>query len=298
MAVTRIPDYVVIGHIAIDRTPLGDILGGTVLYAALAAARYGARVGILTRANIDGFTVAQREELVAVAEQIEIVSQSSAATTTFTNDDVAGRRSQTLHAWGGEIDLNGLPPLWRSSPALHLAPVAQEIDPRQTQRLAPTFLGCTPQGWMRQWHPDRLGQVRTSALRLPAELVSRIDAMVVSSEESTHARDILHAIGQRGLVAVTRGQQSTALIDRGRETSIPAMRVPVVDATGAGDVFAGCLFASRAARQSVAASARFATAAAALKVAGRGVLSVPRREDVERLIDEREPGSSSTVWDP
>jgi sugar/nucleoside kinase (ribokinase family) len=287
MAASRVPDYVVIGHIAIDRTPAGNLLGGTVLYAALAAARYGARVGILTRANIDAFTDAQRDELAAVAGEIEVVAQTSSATTTFTNTEVAGRRTQTLHAWGGQIDLNGLPPLWRSAPAIHLAPVAQEIDPRQTQRLAPQFLGCTPQGWMRQWHPEQLGRVKTIPLRLPSEMIARIDAMVISSEESTHARDIVQAIGQRGLVAVTRNLQGTAMIDRGREINMPAVRVTAVDPVGAGDVFAGCLFAGRAARESVVASARYATAAAALKVTGRGIQSVPYREAVEQLIEDR-----------
>jgi sugar/nucleoside kinase (ribokinase family) len=287
MMSSRVPDYVVIGHIAIDHTSAGSILGGTVLYAALAAARYGARVGILTRANLEQFTEAQRDELSAVAGEIEIVAQSSGATTTFTNTEVAGRRVQTLHAWGGEIDLNGLPPLWRSVPAIHLAPIAQEIDPRQIHHLAPSFLGCTPQGWMRQWHPERFGLVRQIALRLPADLVARIDAIVISSEEYTNAREIIDAVGQRGLIAITRNQQGTALVDRGRAINMPAVRVKAIDSTGAGDVFAGSLFAGRAAKESVVASARYATAAAALKVTGRGIQAVPDRAAVEALIEQR-----------
>jgi sugar/nucleoside kinase (ribokinase family) len=283
----RVPDYVVIGHIAIDRTPAGPILGGTVLYAALAAARYGARVGILTRANLAAFTDEQRAELSAVAGEVEIVAQSSSGTTTFTNDEVAGRRTQTLHDWGGEIDLNGLPPHWRSAPAIHIAPIAQEVDPRHVARLAPDFLCCTPQGWMRQWHQENLGRVRTIPLRLPPELVARLDALVISSEEYTHAREIVQAIGQRGLVAITRNQQGATLLDRGREIALPAVRVAAVDATGAGDVFAGSLFAARAARESVVASARYATVAAALKVMGRGVQSVPHRPAVEAELATR-----------
>ncbi|HBY47501.1 MAG TPA: carbohydrate kinase, partial [Chloroflexi bacterium] len=50
---SRVPDVVVIGHLTIDRTPRGEALGGSVLYAALTAARYGARTAILTRANLD-----------------------------------------------------------------------------------------------------------------------------------------------------------------------------------------------------------------------------------------------------
>jgi sugar/nucleoside kinase (ribokinase family) len=281
----RVPEYVAIGHMTIDRTPSGNVLGGSVLYAALTAARYGLRSGIFTRANLGALDRQMREQLDAIAAEVEIVTQSSPGITTFTNTEVAGRRSQALHDWGGEIDLTGLPPLWRSAGAIHIAPVAQEIDPRQVNRLSPQLLGCTPQGWLRRWDEQRLGQVRTSPLRLPSDLVSRIDALVVSAEEYAHARDVVVEIGQRGLSVVTRGIQGASLIDRGREVDVPAYRVKVVDTTGAGDVFAAALFAARSARESVSASARYASAAAALTVAGTGLSAVPSREAVEALIE-------------
>lgn len=281
----RVPEYVAIGHMTIDRTPSGDMLGGSVLYAALTAARYGLRAAILTRANLDALDGKMREQLDSIATEVEIVTQSSHGITTFTNTDVAGRRSQTLHDWGGEIDLTGLPPLWRSAGAIHLAPVAQEIDPRQVNRLSPHLLGCTPQGWMRRWDEDRLGQVRASLLRLPADLVSRIDALVVSTEEYSNAREVVAEIGQRGLSAITRGIQGAALIDRGREVDVPAYRMRVIDTVGAGDVFAAALFTARSDRQSVTASARYASAAAALTVRGAGLEFVPTRDDIEALIE-------------
>jgi sugar/nucleoside kinase (ribokinase family) len=281
----RVPEYVAIGHMTIDRTPSGNVLGGSVLYAALTAARYGLRSAIFTRANLGALDRQMREQLDAIAAEVEIVTQSSPGITTFTNTDVAGRRSQTLHDWGGEIDLTGLPPLWRSAGAIHIAPVAQEIDPRQVNRLSPQLLGCTPQGWLRRWDEQRLGQVRTSPLRLPSDLVSRIDALVVSAEEYAHARDVVVEIGQRGLSVVTRGIQGASLIDRGREVDVPAYRIKVVDTTGAGDVFAAALFAARSARESVSASARYASAAAALTVGGSGLSAVPDRTAVEALIE-------------
>jgi sugar/nucleoside kinase (ribokinase family) len=281
----RVPDYVAIGHMTIDRTPAGDMLGGTVLYAALTAARYGLRTAILTRANLGALSERLREQLDAIAGEVEIVTQASNGITTFTNTEVAGRRTQQLHDWGGEIDLTGLPPLWRSAGAIHIAPVAQEIDPRQVSRLSPRLLGCTPQGWMRRWDEDLLGKVRTVPLRLPADLVSRIDAVVVSAEEYGLARDIIMEVGQRGLSVVTRGMQGASLIDRGREVDISAYRKKVVDTTGAGDVFAAALFAARSERKSVTASARYASAAAALTIAGSGLESVPQRADVEALIE-------------
>jgi len=281
----RVPEYVAIGHMTIDRAPSGDILGGSVLYAALTAARYGLRSAILTRANLGALDRQMRDQLDAIADEVEIVTQSSTGITTFTNTDIAGRRSQTIHDWGGEIDLTGLPPLWRSAGAIHIAPVAQEIDPRQVNRLSPQLLGCTPQGWMRRWDEQRLGQVRASPLRLPGDLLSRIDVLVVSAEEYANARDVVAEIGQRGLSVVTRGIQGAALIDRGREADVPAYRMKVVDTVGAGDVFAAALVAARSARESVTAAARYASAAAALTVRGTGLSSVPTRDEVESLIE-------------
>jgi sugar/nucleoside kinase (ribokinase family) len=281
----RVPDYVAIGHLTLDRTPDGDVLGGTVLYAALTAARYGARVAILTRANLDALPEAQRELLSSLTADFEVVVQSSHATTTFTNSDAGGRRSQSIHSWAGEIDLNGLPPLWRSPGVMHLAPVAQEIDPRQVHRLSPSLLGCTPQGWMREWKRTRDGHVRIEQLRLPPELVSRIDAIVVSSEESVAAREVIAAVGQRGLSAVTRGAQGADVIDRGRRIEVRPYPVRAVDSVGAGDVFAGALFAARGNREGVVSSTRYAAAASALKVTGHGIESVPTRDAVLALIE-------------
>ncbi len=281
----RVPDYVAIGHLTIDRTPDGDQLGGSVLYAALAAARAGARAAILTRANLTDLSPALRAELDAFAAEVEIVAQGSDSTTTFTNREVAGRRAQSLHAWAGEIDLSGLPPLWRSAQAIHIAPVAQEIDARQLARLSPQLLGCTPQGWMRAWDRDRLGAIRPTPLRLPPEFISRIDVMVISSEESVPARDILEMVGRSGLAVVTRAEQGARLIDRGRRVDLESFPARVVETTGAGDVFAGALIAERAERRPVVASARYASAAAALKVAGRGLSAVPQRDAVERVIE-------------
>lgn len=280
----RVPDYVVIGHLCIDHTPQGDALGGSVLYSALAAARFGARSGILTRANLSDLNDDLRRQLDEIAAEVELIVQHSDGTTTFTNTEVAGRRHQTLHAWGDVIDLNGLPAHWRSAGVVHLAPVAQEIDLRQVGRLGAGMVGCTPQGWMRQWDPLRFGSVRQVPLRLPPDVVARIDSVVVSASEFVDARDVVEEIGARGLAVVTRGAQGALVHDRGRTYDIDAFKVQQSDPAGAGDTFAAVLFAARSLGESTAASVRYAVAASALKVSGQGVAAVPRRDAVERLI--------------
>jgi sugar/nucleoside kinase (ribokinase family) len=284
------PDYLAIGHISIDLLRDGSaVLGGTALYAALTAARFGLRSAVLTRGNFSDHGDAVAEAFGRFAGEVEIVLQNAPQATVFTNTSVAGRRVQTIHSWAGRIDLSGVPPQWRSADIVHLAPIAQEIDPRQVGRLSPNFFGATPQGWMRHWPAERLGSVTLGQLRLPNELLGRIDALVLSSEEQSFARDAIDAVTRRGLVAVTRGPQGAEIIDRGRSIDVPAIPVRTIDDTGAGDVFAATLFVMRADQESTIASGRAAAAAAGLSVRQLGPDAVPTRETVEDYLEAHPP---------
>jgi sugar/nucleoside kinase (ribokinase family) len=282
------PDYLAIGHLTVDLTPDGPMLGGSVLYGALVAARLGARAAVVTRANLSGLDKSLRDQLDQVAAEVELVVQNSQDTTTFLNRERAGRREQELHGWGGEIDLSGVPPMWRSAEVIHLAPVAQEIDHRTTGRLSGRLLACTPQGWMRSWNQKLPSPVRRTPLRLPNDLLARIDAMVVSSNEYVIGREAVEAVGGRALAVVTLGAQGATVIDRGRKSDLAPFPAKVVDTTGAGDVFAATLFYMRAQREGVAMSVRYAGAAAALAIGSRGPLAVPGRDEIEELLDLRD----------
>ncbi|MEZ4521261.1 MAG: PfkB family carbohydrate kinase [Thermomicrobiales bacterium] len=279
------PDFVAIGHFTVDRMPWGAALGGSVAYAALAAARSGARVGVLTRGDIAHLPRDVRRDLELVSNEVELVIQSSRATTTFTNAEVVDRRVQTLHAWGGEIDLSGLPPDWRGAPVMHIAPVAQELDPRGLARLAPGYLGVTPQGWIRRWDSKLPSRVRHEPLKLSNELASRFDSMVASSEELAMLREPFEAVSRTGLAVVTRGRRGATAIDRGRTMEIEGFPGERIDTTGAGDVFAAILFLMRGQGQPLSRSLRFASAAAALSVAGRGISAIPSSAAVEELVE-------------
>jgi len=286
LGVQRAPHYLAIGHVTVDLDPDNGAprLGGTALYAALTAARFGVDAAILTRGNYETFGADIREALARYSREVAMIVQEASAPTVFTNRTVAGRREQVVHSWAGAIDLSGLPPTWRSAPIIHLAPVAQEIDPRQASRLNPEFLGATPQGWMRKW-PRGGGRVRLIPLRLPLEVTTRLDGLVLSTLEHTLARDEIEAVAQRGVVAITRGPDGATVIDRGRTYDIPAFSVPVRDDVGAGDVFAAVLFLLRAQHEGTSWAAKMAAAAAALRIRGIGPDAVPTREEVERFLD-------------
>lgn len=285
MSTGAIPDYVAIGHFTVDRGPAGETLGGTALYAAVAAARFGLRVGVLTRGNIEGLPPELRDELAQLAGEIELIVEGSRATTIFENYEVAGRREQKLHGWAGTIDLNGLPPGWRSAPVVHLAPVARDFDARQLGRISPGYLGVTPQGWIRTWNEQTLGRITHMPLRLPNDVLARFNGLVVASDEYAMTRDAFEAVGRNGLAVVTRGRQGATILDRGRPFEVPGYPAERVDTTGAGDVFAAVLFLMRAQLESTASSLRHASAAAALSVTRHGLTAVPTQAAVERLIE-------------
>jgi ribokinase len=81
-------------------------------------------------------------------------------------------------------------------------------------------------------------------------------------------------------VLVTLGAEGALLVDGGAER-LPALRVDVVDTTGAGDAVNGALAAELAAGRPLRDAARFAMAAAALSTRVAGARAgMPRRDDV------------------
>jgi sugar/nucleoside kinase (ribokinase family) len=286
----RPPDYVVIGHICADILPDGTaVLGGTALYSALAAATLGWRTGILTRGrygfNLNGLEI---PPLTIGSERIQIVVQDAEWPTCFVNEYApSGRRTQQITRWAGPIDLRGLPPSWHTARVIHLGPIAQEIDVRQATGLNPQFLGTTPQGWMRDWPRSTGGRVQPIHLRLPSELVSQLDGIVVNDEEFGFSRDMVEAVGKHGYGVVTLGENGAKAFTPKGVITEPAFHVPVVDLTGAGDVFSASFF-YRIAEPSITPNQalRFAHAAAGLSLGGVGANHIPTRPEIRRLMQQ------------
>lgn len=284
----RTPDYLVIGHICADLQPDGSVvLGGTALYSALTAARLGARTAVLTR-GVYGREVAGMEipSLEPYLPEISIIVQESDVPTTFINEYRADRRVQTMPHWAGRIDLNGLPPHWRNAKIVHLGPVADEIDPRTSTGITTQFLGATPQGWMRSWPRERGGPVTHIPLKLPPNLLNRLDSVIVSDEEIVQTREVVNRVGERRVAVVTRGGEGAQVIAGGEKIDLPGYPVKVRDLTGAGDVFAAAFFLQASDRTVSARKAGdFANAVAALSIGQLGPLGVPNRGQVRKLME-------------
>ncbi|CAA9548340.1 MAG: hypothetical protein AVDCRST_MAG87-657 [uncultured Thermomicrobiales bacterium] len=285
---TRTPDYLVVGHICADLQPDGSyVLGGTALYSAIAAARLGARVAVLTRGvfgrKVAGMTIPSLDML--AEEEISIIVQEADLPTVFINEYQADRRVQTVPHWAGPIDLRGLPPHWRNAKVIHLGPVADEVDPRATSGLTARFLGITPQGWMRDWPRETGGKVKHIPLKLPGDLLSRIDCAIVSIEEIAYARDVVTEVGNRRLGVVTQGADGARIIAGGQRFELPGYNVPIRDLTGAGDVFAAAFFLKASDRTISADKAgRFANAVAGLSLGQVGAFGIPELSEFEEFL--------------
>lgn len=87
-------------------------------------------------------------------------------------------------------------------------------------------------------------------------------------------------------VIVTLGEKGVFLSDPKNYYFFPAIKVPVVDTTGAGDTFVGALTTALSSeKESIATAIQFAIAAAALTVTKPGASqSMPTKNEIEKLL--------------
>ena len=276
-------DYLALGNVTLDRQPDGSLLpGGTVLYASLQAARLGLRARVVTAGRPDELEA----PLAPYRREVAIELHPAPATTTFTNAGVGAARRQTVHAWAGPLDPVAFPARLADARIVHLGPIARELDLATLPDILPgPLLGATPQGWLRRWGDD--GAVRTVPLSLPERLAARLDVLVLSDTERPLALDAIAAVrAHGGLVVITRGAAGCQILLPDGPHDLPALPCPLVDDTGAGDVFAAAFFVALSEGRTPAAAGRFANAAAGLAIGGPGVTAIPRRDAVERAMRE------------
>jgi len=108
---------------------------------------------------------------------------------------------------------------------------------------------------------------------------------VKSSDDARRAAEVLLARGA-GCVIITLGAQGALLHDKNQSLLIPAFNVgKVVDTTGAGDAFNGGFAVALAQGQTLAACVRFGCAAAGLSVTRAGTAAaMPSRAEIEGLL--------------
>jgi pfkB family carbohydrate kinase len=285
-----VPRLLAVGHVTWDRRPEGDVLGGTVTFAAHTVRKLGWEVAILTAAGPE-FDAGRDLPGVSVFRTF------CAATTRFRNEyEPGGTRRQALMARGDDISLSPLPEEWRNPDALLLGPVAGELREFPVTAFDAGCVGAVAQGWLRAI--DAMGNVSPQDWARPARDLSGVHVLFLSQHDlpggAARAREFLEQVP---IVALTRGWHGVTLLARHGSEEIPAYPRPEVDPTGAGDVFAAAFLARYHESSDPSEAAVFATCAASCAVEGVGASSLGDRAEVEKRIALRERLLEEGEWD-
>ncbi len=276
--------------------------GGDTMNCAIAAARQGARVGYLTRIGADAFGEdllrLWRAERVDVAG-VEIDAQAHTGVY-FVRHGPQGHTFSYLRAGSAASRLSpDNVPLARVRAAryFHTSGITQAISSSacdaafvamQAAREAGVQVVYDANLRLRLWPVARARAVIAAALAMSdVFLLSSDEAQTLA--EQTQPERILDWCRQRGArrVALKLGKDGVIGWDGERHAHVPAHRVAAVDATGAGDCFAGALMARLAAGDDFWRAVRYANAAAALTTTGYGAVApLPTPDAVERLLAE------------
>lgn len=255
-------DYLAIGHVAQDVTPDGLRLGGTAAYAALTAHALGLRVGLVTAAAPDA--------VMDGVGDLTVCRVPSPRSTIFENRYTSAGRTQTLHSRAEPLTPAAVPAEWRDASIIHLAPIAREVDPALVSLFPNSFIGLTPQGWMRRWGGD--GRVTRGGWDEAESLLPSASATVISIEDVGGDWNSVERWAARTKVFVaTQGDQGATVFWNGDRRHFSAPDVQVVDPTGAGDIFAAAFFVRLWQIRDAWDAARFAIALASESVTRVGV---------------------------
>jgi sugar/nucleoside kinase (ribokinase family) len=270
-------DYLVIGHLTQDVVASGFTLGGTVSYAGLTAAALGLRVGIITSCAAD----LALPELVGIT----VISKDSAWSTTFENRYSDGQRTQTLLHRAEKLSPGDIPSQWLNTPIVHLGPVAQELDPALAAAFPHSFVGITPQGWLRTW--DGHQRVFPCRWNNASEVLNHCSAAVLSLEDVQGEEDEIQEFSeQTPVLCVTEGARGSRVYWNRDLRTIRAPRRVELDATGAGDIYAASFFVRYAKTRDPWEATRFATLIAANSVTRMGLGGVPTADEIKSISTE------------
>ena len=282
--------------------------GGDVSTVAIAAARFGARAGIITRVGSDHFGDLLLELWQQEAVDTCCVLRDPTAPTGvyFVSHTETGHRFSYLRSGSAasRITPDHLPlDRIHSMRWLHVSSISQAISESSsetvslaiaTARSAGKKISYDPNLRLALWPLERARDtIRATAALADLFLPSLEDIVTLSGATSaeqalawcieTGARQVVLKLGARGVMAYLEGQI----------VSLAPERVNMVDATGAGDCFAGVLLACLCAGEDMQTAMTHANAAAALATTGFGAVApLPKRHQVLQRLASQSPESS------
>jgi 2-dehydro-3-deoxygluconokinase len=269
--------------------------GGDASNAAVAAARSGAEVAMLTALGDDRAGGAFRDLWTAEGIDASAVRTDPAAPTGiyFVTHDAAGHHF-TFHRKGSaaarlgpgelpEAAIGGARILHLSGITLGISDTSCDAAFRamEVAKAAGAMVSFDTNLRLRLWPLKRASAcIHTAAAQADILFPSLEDAQALTGMREADAIADFY-LRLCPLVLLKLGKEGVLVADRDGRARIPGFAVEAVDATGAGDTFAGAFLARIAAGEEIYEAARYACAAAALSTRGYGAVApIPRREEV------------------
>jgi len=264
-------NYLIIGHVTRDIHKSGSTLGGTAAYSAVCACALGRTPAILT--------AGEKSHSVSELDGLLMEWKLSANSTTFENIETDHGRKQLLLAIAAPLLPEDVPLEWRKSSIVHLGPVANEVDSEIIDIFPDSFIGLTPQGWMRS--RDESNIVHFHPWENSDELLHRADAVVLSVEDVMGDEDLIQSYAERtNILAITEGYNGARVYWQGDVRHFSAPKVDIIDPTGAGDIFATAFFDRLEITNDPWESTRKAVQIASHSVTRIGLAGVPTPEEI------------------
>ena len=298
------PDILCLGEPLVEFNHLGGAdwrqgFGGDVSNVAVAAARQGASVGLVTRIGEDGFGRMLGAMWDAESVDVTHVARDADAQTGLyfvthgpeghafeyrrTGSAAAGMSPQTLPDIGGAA-------------ILHLSGISQAISDSARATADAAITAAHRAGRRVSYDPNlRLALWPLEVARpVILDTMARADIALPGLEDARTLLDlqepeaILQAVLQMGpaIVALTLGRDGVLLGTEEGVRHVPSPSVAAVDATGAGDCFDGAFLARLQAGDDPVEAARYAAQAAALSTTGYGAVApIPEAATVRAALD-------------
>lgn len=274
--------------------------GGDTMNCAIAAARQGARVAYLTRIGADAFgedlmRLWRREGLDVSGVAVDPAAHTGVY---FVTHGPRGHVFNYLRAGSAASRMspeNVALDTVRGTRFFHTSGITQAISSGACDTAFAAMHAAREAGAqvvydanlrLRLWPAARARAVITAAMALSDLFLLSIDeaAVLCDSDQPEAVLDWCQHKGVRR-VALKLGQDGVIGCADGRREHVAAHRIQAVDATGAGDCFAGALMARMAAGDDFWRALRYANAAAALTTTGYGAVApLPHPDAVRRLL--------------
>ncbi|MGV3634669.1 MAG: PfkB family carbohydrate kinase [Pseudorhodoplanes sp.] len=267
-----------------------SVLGGCAANAAVAIRRLGGQARVVSPLGGpagrdltgDNILAKLQHEKIDVAHVVRVEGAVSSRSSIF----IDGHGERTIVSYRD-------PALEQARPNDPVRAIAGAdgilVDNRFPEFVLPIVRAAVAEGKVIVLDGDKPMDMTDELLTLPTHIVFSADGLRATAQTDDLATAL--TIVRRhtaALVAVTQGAQDMLWLEQGSLRCLPAFRIDAVDTLGAGDVFHGAFALALAEGYGVAASIRFAAAAAAIKCSRvGGGNAAPYRGELEDFLLDR-----------